>query len=254
VKIAKDGRDIRSVDDWFTAAPPAGGARHWVDGRSAKELAKAWFPCGGEAQLPIEVRVLLDSSPQFRDANLEEAEPEARVRFDAIPGEPRNCDLLITGSSRGKRFVMSVEAKADESFGQLVSRELAACAERPSRLPERIDALARALFGCAADVCGELRYQLVHGAAAAISAAEQKGAYAAIVLVHEFVTDRTNDDRHAANAADLNAFVRKLSGDREKAIVPGQLVGPFNVPGNTHCPASIRLFVGKAVRNTRRVV
>jgi hypothetical protein len=34
-------KDIHTVDDWFRLAPPAGGARQWVDGKSAKELAKA---------------------------------------------------------------------------------------------------------------------------------------------------------------------------------------------------------------------
>jgi hypothetical protein len=38
------GRRISTVDEWFEYAPPVGQEKHWVDGRSAKEVAKAW--CG----------------------------------------------------------------------------------------------------------------------------------------------------------------------------------------------------------------
>jgi hypothetical protein len=35
---------VSSVSDWFTEWKPQMGLRHWQDGKSAKELAKAWFP------------------------------------------------------------------------------------------------------------------------------------------------------------------------------------------------------------------
>ncbi len=48
-RIEKGNQEIRSVDDWFRLAPPKRGEHHWQDGRSAKELARAYF-CndGGE--------------------------------------------------------------------------------------------------------------------------------------------------------------------------------------------------------------
>lgn len=49
VRIAKNGQLITSVDDWFRHAPPKGGADHWRDGRSAKELARAWIESGSVA-------------------------------------------------------------------------------------------------------------------------------------------------------------------------------------------------------------
>jgi hypothetical protein len=46
---------IANVGQWFRFAQPLGGARHWKDGRSAKEVAKAWcsarlFPLGATSR------------------------------------------------------------------------------------------------------------------------------------------------------------------------------------------------------------
>ena len=51
------GTDITSLEAWSALAPPAGGDRHWVDGRSAKELARRFM--GGV--VPPEVARVLDS-------------------------------------------------------------------------------------------------------------------------------------------------------------------------------------------------
>jgi hypothetical protein len=47
--VSRRGRPIASLDDWRDYAGPA-SKRHWKDGRSAKELAKAWMT--GEGQAP----------------------------------------------------------------------------------------------------------------------------------------------------------------------------------------------------------
>lgn len=52
--ISDSGREITSVEQWLEHAPPAGATRHWKDGRSAKELAKAWFR-SGQPQVPREI-------------------------------------------------------------------------------------------------------------------------------------------------------------------------------------------------------
>lgn len=58
MRITKNGHEIRTVDDWFQYAPPMGRQIQWRDGRSAKELAKAW--CSGlEPTVPTELVQLL---------------------------------------------------------------------------------------------------------------------------------------------------------------------------------------------------
>ena len=119
MQLGKNGVGIRSVDDWLCQAPPAKGKAHWKDNRSAKELAKAWFPASGDPVVPDELSRLFLSSPAVGLIEFESGEPEALVRFDDVPGEPRHSDLLLIGSCALGRIVVSIEAKADESFGQL---------------------------------------------------------------------------------------------------------------------------------------
>ena len=67
-------------------------------------------------------------------------------------------------------------------------------------------------------VCGKgrpkaatLRYQLLTAAAGTLAYAGQVGASTAVMLVHEFVTDKTTD-KHSQNEADYAAFLHRVSG------------------------------------------
>jgi hypothetical protein len=62
----------------------------------------------------------------------------------------------------------------------------------------------------------------------------------------------TDDAKHQLNTDDLNKFVGVLNGTRSTNVPLGVLSGPFRVPGNAYIPDNIDLFVGKAVRFTRR--
>lgn len=63
----------------------------------------------------------------------------------------------------------------------------------------------------------------------------------ALVLVEEFVTDQTDDRKHAANAIDLNAFVELLGGGE---VSSGRIQGPFHFD-------DVSLYVGKVVHHLR---
>ena len=40
MKLKKHPKNIVDCDSWYNACPPKKGKKQWVDGRSAKELAK----------------------------------------------------------------------------------------------------------------------------------------------------------------------------------------------------------------------
>ena len=42
MSVAKNGVTIRTIEDWEKLAPPKSKI-HWKDGRSAKEVARAWL-------------------------------------------------------------------------------------------------------------------------------------------------------------------------------------------------------------------
>jgi hypothetical protein len=201
--------------------------------------------------VPKEVANLLRSHPQFASVILDEAIPEAVVRLDDLRGESRNTDLLIIGHDDYGRVVISVEAKADESFGPSIERRLKAKASPRSQAERRVRRLANAIFGTD-DIAriGRLRYQLVHAAAAALIVAAQHSATRSLLLIHEFYDSQTKTRSVARNAADLQAFLDAL-GVHSK-LHPGIIVGPISVPGDAFVPVAMPLYIGKAIREESR--
>jgi len=247
------GRQIRSVEDWLAEAPPKQGIKQWADGRSAKELAKAWFPAAGEPRIPREFQELLDSRQEIHAVIFDRGEPERVTHFDPCGGEGRNADLVLWGRTSAGKLLASIEAKADEPFGEIAGEYVRkrVAANPRSRVPERFELLCRGVLGVEPEneEAQVLRYQLFTAIAGALAEAQEYGANATLFVVHEFV-GRTDDDKLAANAQDLNRFVRVLSGGSIEEICHGKLAGPFSVPGNEHFAGTDNLFIGKC----RRVV
>lgn len=161
MRIHAKGQEITDEDSWFRAAPPKGKKRHWQPYRSARELARAWCAVSGQPSVPAELRELLDSHELTAHADFDDADisPELRVPIDALAGEPKNVDLAITcfapslavGAPR-RRLAISVEGKADESFGQRLSAAVSAAQARRRKGEEsngdhRVHELLRAILG-----------------------------------------------------------------------------------------------------------
>ncbi|WP_139192022.1 DUF6946 family protein [Thiocapsa roseopersicina] len=251
--IAKAGQPIASLADWEQYAPPK-SPRHWVDGRSAKDVARAWLE-GGGITMPPEVLATLSGHPRFDDVLSWDAEPEGRLRFDAFPGEPRNTDVLVVANDAFGPFVLAVEAKADEPYGDTLGTVLAAALERRIENPRskgiaRIEGLATLLLiprSAGLPKAGDLRYQLFTACAGALAEAQRRRAGRAVMLVHEFITPATSDVKHARNASDFRLFLSRISGCSHRDVADGELQGPF-----VFAPyASVELFVGKVTRNRR---
>jgi hypothetical protein len=237
---SKAGERIRSVKDWFRCAPPK---RQWRDSRSAKELAKAW--CGdGAASTPAGFLALLRSHELTRELVLERGIPEYVTQLDDIPGEGRNNDMVLIAMAGDRRVIVTVEAKADESFGPQVRTYVEAKRETKSRVPKRVDGLLKALFDVVRDGHYDLRYQLVHACAATLIEARRWEAKLAILVIQEFIRRSIVSQRRLQrNASDLSTFVHALAPDLH--LKPGELVGPIVVPGGGFVPCGIPLLIGK---------
>jgi len=95
MRISKNNETIRSLGDWFRLAPPKGKKKQWVDGRSAKELARAWFPREGEPVVPEEVLAALASCDDIGPVEFDQGWPECsvtggRIRSESVAGMNRN--------------------------------------------------------------------------------------------------------------------------------------------------------------------
>lgn len=238
------GAPIDSIGDWLCLAPPVKRAAHWRKGRSARELATAWLRPGRPA-LPEELAVLLVSNPltTFFASGL--ARPEAELVLDEHEGNTRNADLLLHGTAAGGNVLITIEAKADESYGPYVHEALAGVAGKSaSKLPDRIRALSELLFGPEGEPGDPLRYQLLHGLGATVLEALRTQADVAVFVIHVFRTPETSDAKHELNAADLRSFMARFAAED---IVPDRL-RRVTVAGAPKLP----VFVGLVTTDTRQ--
>jgi hypothetical protein len=240
-------------------APPKRGRDHWKTGRSARECAAAW--CEGQSgpRCPREISELLSSHPDTFGAIVVSATPEHKIAFDKFAGEPRNSDMVAVADHPTGRLAVSIEAKADETFGRLIRAVLQEAVDKiaadiRTNAVLRVQQLACSILpeptrGTVA--LGDLRYQLLTGIAGAVAFAAEVGAKRAVFIVHEFNTDQTVESKLQANARDLNAFVCRLSDRRISLLSPGVLQGPFTLPGKRLFSDMPPLYIGKAVRELR---
>ena len=251
MRVTKDGNLISSVEDWFKYAPPKGKEEQWVDGRSAKECAKAWFPEPGEPRVPAELEQLWASHPDIGMVSLTEGTPELAVRLDGFRGETRNADMVAWGGCSAGAVLVSIEAKADEEFGPTLAKELTLAKSEASNIPKRVDGLCEALLGrpyAAEPRVDHLRYQLLTGCAGALIEAKAKQAGVAIFCVHEFLGPATAPENVERNASDFREFIKWVLPRWEQDVEPGQLIGPIRTRGGGLVPRTVALYVGKAVR------
>lgn len=246
---SRDGHEICSVDDWFRLAPPKKGS-HWQDGRSAKELAKAWLATG-TPRMPDDLSALLKSNPATVGLVIDEAVAEMTTRLDDYRGGSRNHDLVLLGRAHGKTVLVAVEAKADEEFGRRIGEELTAGSAKPnSNIPDRIRLLSLSIFGRPIDADIEsLRYQLLHGFAGALIEAKNRQADLAVFVVHEFISSETRPANIARNKADFTEFIRSFAGLSRVSVEAGRLISGIRVPGGPYVPSDVPVLIGKVVTN-----
>jgi hypothetical protein len=248
--------DGGAIADWRAWSPPK-DLKHWRPGRSAVELARAWFTAE-TPRIPPEFAALLASSPLLAGLGGLKGVPE---HVTSLPeaGEGRNHDLVLEGEAAGGRVLIAVEAKADEKFGPRIGKYWAQTREErsapggtPSRAPERIEALLVLLAGPEVlptqDPWNRIRYQLLTAAVGALLEAQTRKASLAVLAIHEFRTSETDENSLDRNAADLEAFLAALGLLPAAPMQPGILYGPWQSP-----EIPIPLLIGKATYDWRAV-
>jgi Domain of unknown function (DUF6946) len=250
LRIHKSGHEILSVEDWFKYAPPKKGELQWKDKRSAKELAQSWLR-NGTPKPPAELDALLEA--RFRTGvTVDEAMPERIIELDDFVGEHRNCDLVVLCNVDAKRMVINVEAKADEPFGDVIGEYLDRKTRSGSNVPARIRQLSLALFGREPDEeIRNLRYQLLHAAAATLIEAGANEAQMGLLLVHEFRSASLNSEKLTQNAADWQNFVRAFPELATARTEENQILDPVVAPGGGRVPHSASLHLGHLVTNLK---
>jgi hypothetical protein len=249
ILILKD-RTGQIINDWTAWTPPK-QLHHWKAGRSAMELARCWFK-SGTPQCPPELEALLATNTYTTNLEFDEGYPEF---VTALPerGEGRNHDLMLKAHTPTASGVVGIEAKVDEPFGKKIGEywQEAKASTKPTRVPERIQALLEIVFGAQAqpDVqpwC-DLRYQLLTAVAGTLLQAANEQVPLAIFVVHEFPTVLAKPQLMKANADDYARFVEILFSI--PTVNSGQMYGPLQVQAGSHLARPEELFVGKVTGN-----
>lgn len=234
--VSRHGEPITTLDEWRTLGRPA-AEHHWQEGRSALELAQDWIARDAVQR----VAALLALQPAFAGLELIEGVAEKQTQFDDISRGKRNHDLLVRATCQAGRVTLGVEGKADESFDKplWLWRERARKASPDSAAPRRLDQLTKLWFHTTIErdeahpplAC--LGYQLMSALAGTLADAKLDGAELAVLLVHEFVTPKTEDARHRANAQALDNFVLRLVGDAPReGHADAWVTSPVRVAGD----------------------
>lgn len=240
---------IKNIDDWNRLCPPAGKDKQWKDGRSAKELAKDWTINKGQPLINI-----LNLSKEFLGVNFLIASPEFESKFDNYLGKGRQNDLLILGGNEKGQVLISIEAKADETFEEKIGKYYnKALKNRENNLntniPNRIEGLNKNILGNKnIESISELRYQLLHGIAGTIAESKRFGIDRAIFVVSTYQSkdpELFNKKKHDNNSKDLDDFVRCLSKDQINEIKNNELKGPFKFENSQYCSSDLELYILK---------
>jgi hypothetical protein len=241
---------LASYDEWGSKI----AIKDDAPGRSARSLAMAWAG-------PVCVAGALSMAEKLRDLRIETVSVEAQTAFDSFPGGKRNHDLLLTGVTSGGGAVVSIESKADESFGQTVRQYRDDGQRRRDRgettnALERLEGLVGALIdhrSLADERVLALRYQLLTGVAGSVAAAVEHQANTAVFFIHEFVTDNTTEALRHKNAKDLYEFGMTVF-DFEFPLVAARpwCVGPLRFAGNRNrLSSTVELYIAKAATDWR---
>lgn len=194
-------------ESWKQQRPPKKGDLQWRDGRSAKELAK--YMTGAFPAVPAEIedalKTLVPGNATF-DWDAEYVTP--------LPGkgEGRNHDGILYN----RDVVVTIEAKADETLGNLVEDELQNASVNKLG---RVCKLLEYLFAEGFKNYRKLRYQLLTASVGTLLEAERKNLKAAVMLVLVFKTNGdVMEDKLEANHQDIVNFLEAAKAYEEKGF------------------------------------
>ena len=222
IKISKNNNIITTVEEWYQFAPPKAKGKHWKDGRSAKSLAQ-FMTDKNQVKKLEDILVELE----YNTKGVISCTPEANTVLPC-KGNGRNHDLLMIGED----FVVGIEAKVSEPFGEEISTELI---EASDNKKGRIDKLANELFGCKINEVKdglELRYQLLTGVYGTLLEAENNKKSKALFLVIVFTDGITREDENAVNRNndDFKNFCQQIV---------------LSAEGGTICKSNVALTIKK---------
>jgi hypothetical protein len=216
--------EILTVEDWFNYCPPKQKEKHWVDGRSAKEMAKFWMNEKKRNDFQIFIQQAI------ANFNYGYSVPEYESAFDSY-GSPRQHDLLI--SSADSKTVITIEGKADEPFGKMSFDENFNDAfnkkkqNDDSKAFDRMVNLAENYFKKNEKI-KNIMYQLAYWFSGSICDVIKFDAEKVVMVLQEFRSKLTTLENLDRNHQEFEKFVEFISTEQYSSIKNKQILGPIN--------------------------
>ncbi len=216
--------ELRTLCDWQSRLGDP--VLHWKRGASAMELAIQWTMASVRpgSGLPECVEQVLKTVPGGDWCRVKLAIPELQTELDG-KGKPSQTDLWLLLDTAAGFVSLSVEAKADESFGELTGKWLDVKKDegRWVRLRSLCSELGLDSDG---ELVKALMYQLLHRTVAALKEAREWKASAAVMLVQCFGEESRESEKSWQHFRDLCAALGADSrrGELSRAVrVPGPM-------------------------------
>ncbi len=228
INIKKNGQPISSLQEWSQIGKPMKQSQ-WKDGRSAKELAR--YILNGNGYFPKEIEdVLLEIG--CTKNKVFECEPEKETALIGV-GKGRQHDLLCVQDGE---IVIGIEAKVDETFGDLLLDELSKKGITSNKV-YRITSLYKNIYGDKSLNISNIRYQLLTGVSGILEEARQHEISKALFLVITLKKDGSYDQNKIdSNKNDFDNFISSIS----KFNIGNSSVGPYKVNVYTNVNLYVR--------------
>ena len=212
--LKKHPNNIIDHESWYNVCPPKKGEKQWADGRSAKELAK--YMTKNLPSVPAEIenaiKTIVPAKAEF------EWDAEYVTNLPGI-GEGRNHDAILFN----KDIVITIEAKADETLGNLIEEEIKTASVNKLY---RISSLLEYIFKGGFKDYQNLRYQLLTASVGTILEAQKKNCKTAVLIVLVFKSNgKVTEEKVTANHKDVEAFLNATKAYKENGL--------YVIPNNT---------------------
>jgi hypothetical protein len=216
--------ELRTLCDWQSRLGDP--VLHWKRGASAMEVAIQWTMASVRpgSGLPKCVEQVLKTVPGGDHCSVKLAIPELQTELDG-KGKPSQTDLWVLLNSAAGLLSLSVEAKADESFGEVTGKWLDVKKDE-GRWVRLRSVCAELGLDADGELVKGLMYQLLHRTVATLKEAREWKASAAVMLVQCFGEGSHESERSWRHFSDLCAALGADSrrGELSRAVgVPGPM-------------------------------
>lgn len=202
IKIKKGEQVIDSLEKWEKFGGPMKD-EHWKDGRSAKELAR--YILNGEGEFPGEVENIL-SQIGCSQEKVFIGEPEKNTSLEGSGGG-RHHDLFFV---QDNEIVIGIEGKSDETFGDLLLKELSKKDITLNKL-NRVITLYKDIYGDEPLNILNMRYQLLTGVSGVLAEAQRRNIPKALFLVITLKEKGSFEQKKVdSNKKDFDNFIESI--------------------------------------------